>query len=86
VSDLIGPTVNSRARTAAAAAGAVGVALLVAALLTTNGVMALVEAVVGLLLLSALIIAYAIRRASRTILYDRLSHRRKEVSHPSPRE
>ena len=68
---------SSRARTTAVAVGVVGVALLVAALLTTNGVLALVEAVVGLLLLSALVIAYAVRHRSRTLLFDRLSQERE---------
>jgi hypothetical protein len=68
---------SSRARVTAVAAGAVGVALLVAALLTRNGVLALVEAIGGLLLLSALITAYAVRHQSRIVLFDRLSHRRK---------
>jgi len=63
--------------TRAVAAGVAGVALLVAALLTANGVLALVEAAVGLVLLTTLLIAYAVRRNSRAALFDRLSERRE---------
>ncbi len=74
---------SSRTKTLALAAGGVGVgvALLVAALLTNNGTLALIEAIVGVLIITSLVTGFALRQYSRSATFDRISQERRSANH-----